>query len=45
MLTQAGFKTVYSTAPHQSASPVMRQKVLFDELWTGVALYMEAIKD
>lgn len=45
MLKKAGFKMVYNTCPLQSVSPVMRQKVLFDDLWTGVAIYMEAIKD
>lgn len=44
MLREAGFTNVYSTCPHQSVSPVMRQKIYFDEQWPGVAIYMEAIK-
>ena len=44
MLGKAGFRSVYNTAPHQSVSPVMRQKIYFDSLWENVAIYMEAIK-
>lgn len=43
-LHKAGFETVYTMAPGQSAAPVMRNPNHFDRNWNNVALYIEAVK-
>lgn len=43
-LRNSGFKTVYSIGPNQSSTPVFRNNSYFDNLYTTVALHMEAIK-
>jgi len=40
----AGFKTIYLSAPEQSASPVMRNELFFDNDHLKVMMYMEAVK-
>jgi predicted SAM-dependent methyltransferase len=44
MLSLAGFKSVYLSAPEQSASPVMRNELFFDNEHIKVMMYMEAVK-
>lgn len=44
MLTEAGFKTVYLSSREQSASPVMRNTVYFDNKAHKTVMYMEAVK-
>jgi hypothetical protein len=43
-LRMAGFDTVYTMSPGQSAAPVMRNTSHFDRTWNNVALYIEAVK-
>ena len=43
MLFRAGFKTIYLSAPEQSASPVLRNEFYFDNLCNKAMLYMEVI--
>jgi hypothetical protein len=45
MLSLAGFKTVYLSAPEQSASPVLRNNYYFDNEHLKVMMYMEAVKN
>jgi predicted SAM-dependent methyltransferase len=45
MLSLAGFKTVYLSAPEQSASPVLRNNYYFDNEHIKVMMYMEAVKN
>ncbi len=45
MLSQAGFNTIYLSAPEQSASPVLRNEYYFDNMCNKVMLYMEAINN
>jgi hypothetical protein len=45
MLGLAGFKTIYSSAPEQSASPVLRNNYYFDNEHIKVMMYMEAVKN
>lgn len=44
MLKQAGFKTVYLSTREQSAAPVMRNEVYFDNEDNKFVMYMEAKK-
>jgi hypothetical protein len=44
MLNQAGFKTVYLSTREQSAAPVMRNEVYFDNEDNKFVMYMEAVK-
>ena len=44
-LREAGFETVYRSAAEQSASPVMRNEVYFDNRFQKCMFYMEAVKD
>jgi predicted SAM-dependent methyltransferase len=45
MLSQAGFKQIIRSSPFQSAAPVMRNDNYFDNLYNGLLIYVEAIKD
>ncbi len=45
MLRNAGFSTIYSSLPGQSACPILRNEFYFDNVWPKVMLYMEAIND
>jgi len=45
MLSMAGFKTIYLSAPEQSASPVLRNDFYFDNMCNRVMLYMEAVNN
>lgn len=44
MLKKAGFKTIYLSSREQSASPVMRNPVYFDNYDNKFVMYMEAAK-
>lgn len=44
-LKEAGFKTVYKSAPWQSAKAVMRDPLHFDDFGNRVMLFVEAIKE
>ncbi len=44
-LKKAGFRNCSIMAPGQSSQPVLRNNQYFDNLWNGVALFVEAIKD
>jgi hypothetical protein len=45
MLDNAGFKSVYLSAPEQSAAFVMRNELFFDNEHNKVMMYMEAVKN
>lgn len=44
MLSLAGFKLIYRSMPGQSASPVMRNELFFDNYDNRFVMYMEAVK-
>jgi predicted SAM-dependent methyltransferase len=44
MLSMAGFKSIYLSTREQSASPVMRNEVYFDNEDNKFVMYMEAVK-
>jgi hypothetical protein len=44
MLSNAGFKNIYLSAPEQSAALVMRNELYFDNEHNKVMMYMEAVK-
>jgi predicted SAM-dependent methyltransferase len=44
MLLLAGFKSIYLSAPDQSASPVLRNNYYFDNDHNNVMMYVEAVK-
>ena len=44
MLYAAGFENVYRSAFMQSVSPVLREKLWFDQTLPQHSLYMEAVK-
>jgi hypothetical protein len=44
MMSLAGFKSIYLSAREQSASPVMRNEIYFDNEDNKFVMYMEAVK-
>lgn len=44
MLSEAGFKDIYQSGHGQSAAPVLRNTLLFDNTHPKISLYVEAIK-